>query len=125
MCEVLKLDGDRIRIDCEVELRAAQSAGLQTGGKLYQPSRAKQQYGATLTRLRNQRLQEMATELWQEHTTWKKTVIAEAILASGKFKIARGRPLSDLFVTQEKGGEKTSPDRLAPKSRMWLIFSRL
>lgn len=58
VCELMKLDGDHIYFDHEeLEIRAAQSADSQTGGKRYQPSRLHQQHAVCLTTLRNRRLQ--------------------------------------------------------------------
>ena len=86
LSELMKWDGERVRIDHqELDIRASQSADPQTGGKRHQRSRLKQRHRAALTKLRNSRLQEMAERLKRESPAMKKMDIAKALIASEVF----------------------------------------
>lgn len=86
LSELMKREGERVYVDREeVQIRAVQSADPQSGGKRYQQSRLKQQYGAGATALRNLRMQDMAEKLKRGNPAMKKADIAKAVVASGEF----------------------------------------
>jgi hypothetical protein len=86
LSELMKHDGQRVYVDQEeLQIRAAQSADPQSGGKRYQHTRLRQHYRASFTALRNLRLQDMADQLKRENPALKKREIAKAVIASGQF----------------------------------------
>ena len=86
LSELVKLDGERVRIDREeLDIRVSQSADSQTGGKRHQQSQLKQRHRTEFTKLRNLRMQEKADQLKRGNPAMKKADIAKELMASGVF----------------------------------------